>query len=106
LTKTKYDDFTPKEKYLSLGSDSKKWNWQEIQSIAKDGIEQFIETRISPLTLVHKAEYLTTGFDDGELLKIEQKMHDNGYTTIAGEVQKDRVEIKTNFWSKLKSMWS
>lgn len=71
------EDFTPKEKYLSLGADSKKWNWQEIQSIVKNGIEEFIETRISPLTFVHKAEYLTTGFDDGELLKIKQKVHNN-----------------------------
>ncbi|WP_339725629.1 hypothetical protein [Maribacter stanieri] len=73
------EDFTPKEKYLSLGVDSKKWKWKEIQSIVKNGIEEFIETRISPLTFVHKAEYLTTGFDDGELLKIEQKVHNNVY---------------------------
>jgi len=100
------EDFTPKERYLSLGTDSKKWNWEEIRSIVKTGIEQFIETRISPLTFVHKAEYLTTGFDDGELKRIKQKVHNNGYTTMAAEVQKDKIETKTNFWSKLKSMWS
>ena len=100
------EDFTPKEKYLSLGADSKKWNWQEIQSIVATGIEQFIETRISPLTFVHKAEYFTTGFDDGELKRIKQKVHNNGYTTMAADVQKDKIETKTNFWSKLKSMWS
>lgn len=100
------EDFTPKEKYLSLGADSKKWNWQEIQSIVKNGIEEFIETRISPLTFVHKAEYLTTGFDDGELLKIEQKVHNNGYTTMAANVQNDKTVHKSNFWSKLKRLWS
>lgn len=100
------EDFIPKEKYLSLGADSKKWNWQEIQSIVKNGIEEFIGTRISPLTFVHKAEYLTTGFDDGELLKIEQKVHNNGYTTMADGVQNDKTVHKSNFWSKLKSLWS
>jgi hypothetical protein len=100
------EDFTPNERYLSLGIDSKKWNWNEIQSIVKTGIEQFIETRISPLTFVHKAEYLTVGFDDGELLKIEQKVHNNGYTTMAADVQNDKTVHKSNFWSKLKSLWS
>lgn len=100
------EDFTPKEKYLSLGAGSEKWNWQEIQSIVKNGIEEFIETRISPLTFVHKAEYLTTGFDDGELLKIEQKVHNNGYTTMAADVQNDKTVHKSNFWSKVKSLWS
>jgi len=100
------EDFTPNERYLSLGIDSKKWKWDEIQSIVKTGIEQFIETRISPLTFVHSAEYLTIGFDDGELERIKQKVHNNGYTTMAAEVQKDKIETKTNFWSKLKGMWS
>ena len=68
------EDFTPTERYLSLGTDSKKWNWEEIQSIVKTGIEKFIETRILPLTFVHKAEYLTTGFDDGDLKRIKQKV--------------------------------
>ncbi|MDF1699328.1 MAG: hypothetical protein P1U56_25975 [Saprospiraceae bacterium] len=88
------EDFTPKEKYLSLGKDSKKWNWDEIQLIVRTGIEEFIETRISPLTFVHKADYLTTGLDDGELKRIEQK------------VQKEKLDSKANFWSKLKRMWS
>ena len=100
------EDFTPAERYISLGTDSKKWNWEEIQSIVATGIEQLIENRISPLTFVHKAEYLTTGFDDGELKRIKQKVHNNGYTTMAADVQKDKIETKTNFWSKLKSMWS
>lgn len=72
------EDFTPKEKYLSLGADSKKWNWEEIQSIVKMGVEQYIENRISPLTFVHKADYLTTGFDDGELKRIKQNLYKNG----------------------------
>lgn len=72
------EDFIPKESYLGLGTDSKKWNWEEIQSIVKTGIEQFIETQISPLTFVHKAEYITTGFDHGELKRIKQKAHNNG----------------------------
>jgi len=72
------EDFVPKEKYLSLGKDSKKYNWEQIREIVKDGVEQFIETRISPLTFVHRAKYLTTGFDDGDLIKIEQKVHNIG----------------------------
>lgn len=66
------EDFIPKEKYLSLGTYSKKWRWEEIQSIVKSGIEQFMETKIFPLTFVHKAEFITTGFDDGELQQVKQ----------------------------------
>jgi len=100
------EDFTPKEKYLSLGTDSKKWNWEEIQSIVETGIEQFIETQISPLTFIHKAEYLTIGFDGGDLKKIKHKMHDKDFKIIPAKVHKDTIETKTTFWSKLKSMWS
>ncbi|TXG36682.1 hypothetical protein [Seonamhaeicola maritimus] len=39
-----------------------------------------------------------------ERLKIT--LGNNTYTTMAAEVQKDKLETKTNFWSKLKSMWS
>ena len=65
-------DFEPKEKYLSLGEDSKRRNWEEIQSIVKLSVEEFIKTRISPITFLHTAKYITTGFDNGELIKIEK----------------------------------
>jgi hypothetical protein len=99
------EDFIPNEKYLSLGPNSKKWNYQEIQSIVKNGIEEYIKTRISPLTFVHNAEYLTTGFDDGELLKIEQNMHNNGMQHL-NLIPKMETGRKSNFWSKLKSLLS
>lgn len=97
------EDFSPNEKYLSLEMNSKKWNWEEIQFIVKSGIEQFIETRISPLTFVHKAEYLTTGFDNETLLKIETKVYgDDVDKVIPTEVKDKKIAIKTSFWSKLK----
>jgi len=65
-------DFIPEEKYLDLGADSNKWDWEEVKSIVKESVEQFIITRVSPITFVHKAEYLTTGFDDGDLERIEK----------------------------------
>ncbi len=65
-------DFIPEEKYLDLGADSNKWDWEEVQSIVKESVEQFIITRVSTITFVHKAEYLTTGFDDGDLERIEK----------------------------------
>ena len=64
------EDFIPEEKYLNLGEASSKWDWEEVQSIVKDSVEQFIITRVSPTTFLHKAEYLTTGCDDGELVRI------------------------------------
>ena len=73
------EDFIPTEKYLSLGELSKNRSWEQIQVIVKDGVESFIKRRISPLTFVHNAEYLTTGFDNGELIRIEQKVHNNEY---------------------------
>lgn len=67
--------YVPVEQYVSLENASKKWNHEEITSIVKVGIEEFIETRISPLSFVHEAEYMTTGFDQEKLLKIEQRLH-------------------------------
>ncbi len=65
-------EFEPKEKYLSLGKHSSNRSWQEIASIVKSGVEEFIRSRLSPLTFLHTAEYLTVGFDEGELVKIEK----------------------------------
>lgn len=93
------EDFAPNEKYLNLETDSKKWNSDEIQSIVKSGIEQIIKTRTSPLTFVHKAEYLTTGFDNGTLLKIETKVCDDDVDKVIPTEVKNK---KTSFWSKLK----
>ena len=64
------EGFIPREKYLSLGEGSKKWTWKEIESIVKAGVEEFIQFRIAPLTFIHKAEYLTTGFDEGDLKRV------------------------------------
>jgi predicted transcriptional regulator YdeE len=66
------EDFIPEEKYLDLGAVSSNWDWEEVQSIVKDSVEQYIRTSASPKSFVHKAEYLTTGFDDGELERIEK----------------------------------
>lgn len=65
------EDFVPKEKYLSLGERSKKWKWDEVQSIVKSGVQEFIGTREQPIIFIHTAKYLTTGFDSGELQRIE-----------------------------------
>jgi hypothetical protein len=99
------EDFVPTEKYLSLGKNSKKWNREEIQSIVKEGIEEFIKNRISPLTFVHRAKYLTTGFDGGTLIKVEQKRNDNALMTRAGEMPSEKTINKSGFWSKFKSKW-
>lgn len=64
------EDFIPDEKYLNLGKESEKWEWEEVQSIVKDSIEQFIKIKVSHDSFLYKAEYLTTGFDDGELERI------------------------------------
>ncbi|SNR14700.1 hypothetical protein [Tenacibaculum jejuense] len=98
------EDFVPKEKYLKLGENSKKWNWEEIQLIVKDGIEEFIQSQISPLTFIHKAEYLTTGFDDNKLLKIKHKISKTVPISRVTKDQKDK--IKLSFWYKLKKFWS
>lgn len=36
----------------------------------------------------------------------EKKAANNGYTTMGANVQKDKTEPKSNFWSKLKNLWS
>ncbi|WP_298516837.1 hypothetical protein [uncultured Kordia sp.] len=69
--------FIPKEEYISLGKHSKMWNPQEIQSIVKNGIEQFIERRISPVTFAHTAAYITVGFDHHNLEKVTQRIFES-----------------------------
>ena len=39
-------------------------------------------------------------------LKEVKTVANNGYTTMAVDGQRDKTEPKSNFWSKLKSMWS
>lgn len=100
------EDFRPREKYLSLGEDSKKWTRKEIGCIVKTGVEEFIQYRIAPLTFVHKAEYLTTGFDEADLKRVNQKLHSDSVKKMASDLQRSGTIPKANFWSKLKSIWS
>lgn len=88
------EDFVPKEKYLGLTELSKKWTWLELQEIVKTGIEEFIERQLSPKTFVHTAEFLTTGFDDGELHQIVQKNNEqkNEQKNLSAEIKKQSYQ--------------
>jgi len=67
------EDFVPNNKYLSLGLQTNYWEWQEILSIVKESLETFIQREASNKTFIHLAEYVTTGFDDGNLIIIHSK---------------------------------
>ncbi|MCK5741666.1 MAG: hypothetical protein KAH48_05570 [Chlorobi bacterium] len=62
------EDYNPKEKYLGLTALSKNIDWEEIQNFVKESIEMFANSFSN--TFLHKAEYVSTGFDAGELIQI------------------------------------
>lgn len=69
----KMEDYIGSENTLNLIQESKQLNRSEIQLIVKGGVEEFIERYTYPLTFIHRAENLTTGFLDGNLVNIERR---------------------------------
>lgn len=65
-------DFEPKDKYLEISPDETKGlEWNEILEKAKVTIEQFVLSDKFDNSLMKDAKAITTGFDDGDLLRIK-----------------------------------
>jgi hypothetical protein len=65
-------DFEPKDKYLEINPDETKGlEWNDVLEKAKLTIEQFISSDKFNDSFLRNAEAITTGFDDGDLLRIK-----------------------------------
>jgi hypothetical protein len=65
-------DFSPKDKYLKLpDNDFKGLEWDSAQTKVTDLIKGFMSTDSYEGTFLDKAIAITTGFDDGDLMKIK-----------------------------------
>lgn len=69
---TGFGDFSPKDKYLLLDSfDFKGQDWEIILNKVVDLTKNFLKTDLYKNSFLEKTIAITTGFDDGELLKIK-----------------------------------
>jgi hypothetical protein len=65
-------DFEPKDKYLEINPDETKGlEWNEVLEKAKVTIEQFVTSDKFENSFMRSAKAITTGFDDGDLLRIK-----------------------------------
>lgn len=61
------EDYSPKNKYCSIEYSSAKPGWEEFLSFAKDIISNIIPQQ----DFFSAVQYITIGFDDGDLLVIK-----------------------------------
>jgi hypothetical protein len=65
-------DFKPKDKYLEINPDETKGlEWIEVLEKVRLTIKQFVSSDKFNESFMRNAEAITTGFDDGELLRIK-----------------------------------
>lgn len=95
----KVKDFLNLTNYPGFPQDIIKWgqNSELAVRISNDKIILYSKTEITE----EQRNYLRKITN-----KKEKAVANNGYTTMAVKAQNDKRETKTNFWSKLKSLWS
>jgi hypothetical protein len=65
-------DFEPEEKYFELDSSFVKGkDWQEVLEISEELVKEYLNSESLDNTIFKNAEAITTGFDDGELVRIK-----------------------------------
>ncbi len=65
-------DFEPKEKYLHFDREEVATeNWQEFLHISTELLGDYIHSDKYPFSILKDAEAVTTGFDDGVLVRIK-----------------------------------
>ncbi|UZR97219.1 hypothetical protein [Chondrinema litorale] len=65
-----FDLPTKDYRYLKLPDDMQDESWENVLEIAETALKELEKEGALNKTLVRKAKALTTGFDDGELIKI------------------------------------
>lgn len=65
-------DFEPKEKYFELDSSWVKGkDWQQVLELSEELVKEYLNSESLDNTIFKNAETITTGFDDGELVRIK-----------------------------------
>ena len=110
------ENYRPKEKSIGIPIILDSENFFKLPESERQ--QFFAETIIEKLGLVElKVKRNKLDFDISQLIadvkqslnykRIEKKhIANNGYTTMAADMQNDKTVPKSNFWSKLKSLWS
>jgi hypothetical protein len=65
------ENFAPTEKYFELGVDTSDKRWQEIEELAASLLSEFIKSETFQQSFLSKAEFITVGFDDGDLTRVK-----------------------------------
>lgn len=64
-------DFKPIEKYFELDSSLVKGkDWQEVLKVSEELVKNYLNSESLESSIFKNAEAVTTGFDDGELVRI------------------------------------
>lgn len=62
--------FTPRERYLTLLPRRSEATWQEVLGLAREALRAFIQSPEGRSSFLGKAEAVTVGFDDGNLVRV------------------------------------
>lgn len=63
-------DFAPSEKYFQLNNEECGQNWKEVLDYSIELISNFVKSAMFRQSLLRNATAITTGFDDGDLVRI------------------------------------
>ena len=65
------EDYTPSERYLELPKDNVPSGWSEVQETIAQELTELLRDEALEGTFLRTAEFITTGFDDGDLTKVK-----------------------------------
>lgn len=65
------EDYAPEKRYLSLPEDLGDNSWSEILEFAVAQLKTWRHSDKFRQSFLQNAEYITTGFDDGDLMEIK-----------------------------------
>jgi hypothetical protein len=67
-----FGDYTPKDRYLKLpGDEFKNLDSEGVQEKIEKTIKEFLKTEAFKNSFLNKAKAITTGFDDGDLVRLK-----------------------------------
>jgi hypothetical protein len=65
------ETFTPRERYVVLPVRRGEGAWQQVQDLVADAIRRFLASRDGAASFLAKAQAVTVGFDDGDLVRVK-----------------------------------
>ena len=68
------EDYTPSERYLNIPKENMPSGWAELQETFAQELIGIINSEELKSSFLSTAEFITTGFDDGELTKVKNAL--------------------------------